>query len=245
VKGKNPLKDVRVRKAIYQAIDIETIKKKVMRDAAYPAGLLAASVVNGYDAKLDKRFSYDPAASKKLLAEAGYPKGFMIVLDCPNDRYVNDEAICQATAGMLAKVGIEVKLNSQAKAKHFAKIASLDTSFFMLGWAPLTFDVHNTFFNNVMTRAELIKDRKAESGQGNWNDGGYSNPKVDEAMEKAATEVDPKKRQALISEGMRIHKEDVGHLPLHSQALAWGAKKNIDLHQAADNTFCLRWVKIK
>ncbi len=245
VKGKNPLKDVRVRKAMYQAIDIETIKKKVMRDAAYPAALLAASVVNGYDAKLDKRFPYDPAASKKLLAEAGYPKGFMIVLDCPNDRYVNDEAISQAIAGMLAKVGIEVKLNSQTKSKHFAKIAAMDTSFYMVGWAPLTFDVHNTFFNNVMTRAEFIKDKKAEAGQGNWNDGGYSNPKVDEAMEKAATEVDPKKRQALISEGMRIHKEDVGHLPLHSQALAWGAKKNIDLHQAADNTFCLRWVKIK
>ena len=96
-----------------------------------------------------------------------------------------------------------------------------------------------------MTRDEFIKDRKVEAGQGNWNDGGYSNPKVDEAMEKAATEVDPKKRQALISEGMRIHKEDVGHLPLHSQALAWGVKKSIDLHQAADNTFCLRWVKIK
>ena len=167
-----------------------------MRDASYPAALLAASVVNGYDAKLDKRFPYDPAASKKLLAEAGYPKGFMIVLDCPNDRYVNDEAICQAIAGMLAKVGIEVKLNSQTKSKHFAKIASMDTSFFMVGWAPLTFDVHNTFFNNVMTREEFIKDRKAEPGQGNWNDGGYSNPKVDEAMEKAATEVDPKKRQA-------------------------------------------------
>jgi peptide/nickel transport system substrate-binding protein len=97
VKGKNPFKDVRVRKAFYQAIDIEAIKAKVMRGASNPAGLLAAPEVNGFNAELNTRLPYDVDAAKKLMEEAGYGDGFEVTMDCPNDRYVNDEQICQAS----------------------------------------------------------------------------------------------------------------------------------------------------
>ncbi|UCG08412.1 MAG: ABC transporter substrate-binding protein, partial [Desulfobacterales bacterium] len=245
VKGKNPMKDVRVRKAFYQAIDMEAIKKKIMRDGAWPTGLMVGSTINGFNEDLNRRFPYDPEASKKLLADAGYGDGFSIVLDCPNDRYVNDEAICQAVAGMLAKVGVEVKLNAQTKAKHFAKIVATDTSFYLLGWSPMTFDVHNTFYNNVMTKAEHLKGAEPQPGQGNWNCGGYSNPRVDELINLMAGEIDTQKRQDLINEATRIHKEEVGHIPLHQQSLIWGASNKVDLHQSADNTFSLRWVTVK
>lgn len=245
IKGKNPLKDVRVRKAMYQSINIEAIVKKVMRGNAWPAALMIAPQINGFTKELNTRFPYDPAASKKLLAAAGYPNGFEIVLDCPNDRYVNDEAICLAVAGMMAKVGIKVKVNAQTKAKHFGKIKREDTSFYLLGWTPSTFDVHNVFYNNVKTRPKYLpKGVEPQPGQGQWNCGGYSNPEVDKLLDLVANEVNPKTRQEMISKMMSIHKEEIGHIPLHQQPLSWAKKSSIDLHQSPDNTFQLRWVTI-
>ena len=243
VKGKNPLQDVRVRKAMYQAIDMDAIHKKIMREASWPTALMIGSNINGFDPELNKRFPYDPAESKRLLAEAGYPDGFSIVLDTPNDRYVNDEAISQAVAAMLSKVGITCKLNAQTRSKHFAKIASLDTSFYLLGWAPMSFDVHNTYYNNVMTHGKSVEN--AQPGQGNWNCGNYSNPEVDKLINDMTSEIDPAKRQAIISKMMKIHKDDVGHIPLHQQALSWGSSDKVEVHQSADNTLSLRWVTVK
>ena len=245
VKGKNPLKDVRVRKALYQAIDIEAIKKKIMRGASSPTGLLVGRGINGFDEKLNERFPYDPTEAKKLLASAGYPNGFEIVLDCFNDRFVNDEAICTAIAAMWTRVGINTKINAQTKTKHVPKVKNLDTSIYMLGWTPNTYDMHNTYYNNVMTRFDKLKGEKPLPGQGQWNFGNYSNPRVDELMRKIEIEVDSTKRGEMVREIMKIHKEEVGHLPLHQQALAWGIQKNIDLVQLADNVFNLRWVNIK
>ncbi len=243
VKGKNPLKDVRVRKAMYQAIDIDAIHKKIMRGASWPAALMIGSNINGFDPELNKRFPFDPEESKRLLAEAGYPEGFSIVLDTPNDRYVNDESISQAVAAMLSKVGIKCKLNAQTRSKHFAKIASMDTSFYLLGWAPMSFDMHNTYFNNVMTNGTTISN--PQPGQGNWNCGNYSNPEVDKLINAMTSEIDPAKRQEIVSKAMKIHKDDVGHIPLHQQALSWGASDKVTVHQSADNTLSLRWITVK
>jgi peptide/nickel transport system substrate-binding protein len=243
VKDKNPLKDVRVRKAMYQAVDIDAIHQKIMRGASWPTALMIGSNINGFDAELNKRFPYDPEESKRLLAEAGYPNGFSIILDTPNDRYVNDEAISQAVAAMLSKVGIKCKLNSQTRSKHFAKIASFNTSFYLLGWAPMSFDMHNTYFNNVMTVGKSVEN--PQPGQGNWNCGNYSNPEVDMLLNTMTSEIDPTKRQALISKAMKLHKDDVGHLPLHQQALSWAASDKVEVHQSADNTLSLRWVTVK
>jgi peptide/nickel transport system substrate-binding protein len=112
-----------------------------MRGFAHKTALMVGPGVNGYDATLEKRFPYDPATAKKLLAEAGYPDGFEVGFDCPNDRYVNDEAICQAVVAMLAKIGVKANLLAQTKAKYFTKINApgYQTSFYMLGWTPTPF----------------------------------------------------------------------------------------------------------
>lgn len=232
VKGANPFKDRRVRLAFYQAIDIKAIHEKVMFGASRPTALVIGPGITGFDVKLDQRFPYDVEASKRLLAEAGYPNGFEVTFDCPNDRYVNDEAICQAVTAMLAKVGVKVRLNAQTKAKHFQKIRAKDTSFYLLGWTPASLDMHETFSYIVTTGSE-------------WNIGGYSNPKVDELLGRIAVEINANNRQALISEAMKLAKEDIAQLPLHQQTLAWGAKSNVDLVQLADNSFALRWVRMK
>jgi peptide/nickel transport system substrate-binding protein len=205
---------------------------------------MIAPQINGFDKSLNERYPYDPKMAKKLLTDAGYGGGFEIVLDCPNDRYVNDEAICQAVAAMQAKVGIKVKLNAQTKAKHFGKIKSEDTSFYLLGWTPETFDVHNVFYNNVKTRPAYLKSGTPQPGQGQWNCGNYSNPEVDKLIERIANEVDDNKRQSMVSRMMSVHKEEIGHIPLHQQPLSWGVKSSVDLYQAPDNTFSLRFVTI-
>ena len=185
VKGKNPFKDQRVRQAFYQAIDIEAIKQRVMRGQSHPTGLMYGPGVNGYTEASDVRYPYDPAAAKKLLADAGYPNGFAVTLDCPNDRYINDEAICQAAVIMLARIGIKVTLNAQTRLQYFAEISNPDykTSFYMLGWTPSTYDAHNSLFNLAGTRRNGVR--------GIFNDGGYSNPKFDALLDQIAVETEP------------------------------------------------------
>lgn len=237
VKGKNPFKDVRVRKAFYQAIDIEAIKTRIMRGAATPTALMVAPGINGFSAEQNKRFPHDPEASKKLLAEAGYPAGFEVGFMCPNDRYVNDSEICQAVSAMLARVGIKANLVAESKATYFAKILRRDTSLFLLGWTPATYDSHNALF--------ALMASPGEGGRGQFNLGVYSNKRVDELTAAIASETDPKRRLAMISEAFRIHHDEVGHLPLHQQALTWAMKRNIELVQLADNFNYLRWVTVK
>ena len=237
VKGKNPFKDVRVRKAFYQAIDIETIKSRVMRGAATPLALMFPPQVNGFAPDLAKRLPYDVDAAKKLLTEAGYPNGFEVKMNCPNDRYVNDAEICQAVAANLAKIGVKINLEAETKGTYFPKILSRNTSFYMLGWTASTVDAHNVLYPILST--------PGDGGRGQFNLGAYSNPKVDELTDKVASETDQKKRNEMIREAMKIHQDDVGHLPLHQQALNWVAKKNVELVQFPDNGMAWKFITVK
>jgi len=238
VKGKNPFKDKRVRQAFYQAIDIETIKTKVMRGASTPSAVMMAPGVNGYDASLNKRLPYDVEAAKKLMVDAGYPNGFEVGMNCPNDRYNNDSEICQAVAAMLARINVKVNLQAESKAQYFPKILSRNTSFYMLGWTPSTIDAHDVLNS-------LIGTPDNATGRGQFNLGAYSNPKIDELIEKIQVETDTAKRNAMINEATKIHEDDIGHLPLHQQALAWGVKKNVTVVQLASNDNLLKWVVVK
>ena len=237
VKGKNPFKDKRVRQAFYQAIDVEGIKRTVMRGASTPVALMLPPQVNGYAPDLAKRLPYDVEASKKLLAEAGYPNGFEVTMNCPNDRYVNDGAICQAVAANLARANIKIKLEVETKGTYFPKILRRDTSFYMLGWTSTTVDAENVLY--------AIMSTPGDGGRGQFNLGAYSNARLDELTEKIGSETDMKKRNEMIREAMKIHQDDIGHIPLHQQALNWGAKKNVDLVQWPDNGMMWRYVSVK
>jgi peptide/nickel transport system substrate-binding protein len=236
IKGKNPFKDKRVRQAFYQAIDIEGIKRTVMRGASTPIAEMFPPQVNGFAPDLNKRLPYDPEASKKLLAEAGYPNGFEVTMNCPNDRYVNDAAICQAVTANLARVGVKVNLLAETKGTYFPKILRRDTSFYMLGWTSSTVDAHNVLY--------AIMSTPGEGGRGQFNLGAYSNPKLDELTDKIASETDQKKRNEMIHQAIKIHEDDIGHIPLHQQALNWGAKKNVDLVQWPDNGMMWRYITV-
>jgi peptide/nickel transport system substrate-binding protein len=237
VKGKNPFKDKRVRQAFYQAIDIDGIRRTVMRNAATPAAQLIGPGINGFDASLNKRLPYDLDAAKKLMADAGYGAGFEVGMNCPNDRYVNDGEICQAVAANLARINVKVNLTAETKGTYFPKILKRDTSFYLLGWTSSTYDAHNPL--NALMRC--VDDK----GAGQFNLGSYCNPKVDELTGKILSETDRAKRNAMIKEAYQIHQDDIGHLPLHQQALAWGMSKNVELIQLADNQMPFKWITLK
>ena len=236
VKGKNPFKDKRVRQAFYQAIDVDGIVKTVMRGAAVPSAQMFPPQVKGHAPDLTKRLPYDPEASKKLLAEAGYPNGFEVKMNCPNDRYVNDSDICQAVAANLARVGVKINLEAETKGTYFPKILRRDTSFYMLGWTSSTVDAHNVLYPIMST--------PGEGGRGQFNLGAYSNPKVDELTLKIASETDDKKRMEMIREAIKLHQDDIGHIPLHQQTLNWGTKKNIEMVQSPGNEMPWRFIKV-
>jgi peptide/nickel transport system substrate-binding protein len=238
VKGKNPFKDRRVRQAFYQAIDINAIQKVVMRGASTPTALMIAPGIHGFAPDLNVRLPYDLDAARRLMAEAGYPNGFQVGMNCPNDRYVNDEEICKAVAAMLARIGVKIDLMAESKATYFPKILSRNTSFYMLGWTPGTYDAHNPLNALMATPDDKI-------GRGQFNLGSYSNPRLDELTVQIASETDDAKRNAMVHEAMKLHQDDVGHIPLHQQALAWGMKQSVDVVQLADNLFPLKWVHVK
>jgi peptide/nickel transport system substrate-binding protein len=238
IKGKNPLRDVRVRQAVALAIDEPPIASRVMLGLGHPTWEMWGPGVNGYDAALDVRPKPDPAKAKQLLADAGYPGGFRLSLDCPNDRYVMDEQICTAIVPMLARIGIKVDLNAQTKSKYFNKILgpNYDTDFYMLGWTPATYDAHNVLYTLFATR---------NGKRGEVNSGGYSNPELDALTEKIGVETDAAKRASMIHQTIEILQQDLPTIPLHQQVIVWAAKKNVELAQPADNFFPYRLVQMK
>jgi peptide/nickel transport system substrate-binding protein len=229
--GDNPFKKKEVRQALYQAIDIEAIKKKVMRGLSEPAGIITFPGVTGYTKALDKRLPYDVGAAKKLLADAGYPDGFEVELRCPNDRYVNDEAICTAVVGMLGKIGVKVNLFAQTKSKHFKELKDNQGDFYMLGWGVPTLDSHYVFHYLYDTGAS-------------WNKVNFSNKEVDEAIRVMEGEVDLDKRNAAIAKAWKIVKDDIAYLPLHHQVISWASKSNVDVPIRPNNEPLFRFSKV-
>ena len=236
VKGKNPFKDKRVRQAFYQAIDIDGLHKQVMRGSSGNLATLIGKGVNGFDPDI-KRLPYDPTAAKKLLTEAGYPDGFELSMNCSNDRYINDSRICQTVAANLAKIGVKVQLQAETKGTYFPRLMRRETNFYILGWTPTTYDAHNPLL------ALMVCD--SGKGAGEFNYGGYCNPKVDALTTQIQTETDAAKRGAQIHEALKIVADDVGYLPLHQQFMNWGVSKNVELVQMADGFMPFKWMTVK
>lgn len=238
VKGKNPFADKRVRQAMYQAIDVNAIKAKVMRNFSAPAGLITSPGVHGHTPALDGRLKYDVAAARKLMAEAGYPNGFSVTLDCPNDRYNNDEQICQAVTGMLAQIGIKVDLQARSKTLHFPKLQKKDSSFFLLGWGVPTLDSHYVF-------TFLYQTSDAAKKVGSWNFTGYSNAKLDELADGMLKEVDQAKRDKMIADAWAQVVADMPYLPLHHQLIVWAMSDKVTMPIFANDSPNFKYGKIK
>ena len=237
VKGKNPFKDKRVRQALYQAADVDALKKTVMRGLSVPTAInVSAPKAAGIPDAMDKRYPLDLVAAKKLLTEAGYPNGFEVTMDCPNDRYINDERICVALAGMWSKIGVTVKVAAIPKANYFPKVQKLDTSLYILGWGGATTDA-------MFTLKPVLHSRN-DKGAGEYNWGNYKLPEFDDLIDKAESEMDMKKRQDMINKAMQMHHDNVLHIPLHLQVIPWASKATVNVTHRPDNWLEISWIKM-
>jgi peptide/nickel transport system substrate-binding protein len=237
VKGRNPFRDLRVRQALYHAVDIAAINRTTMRGQSAPTGTLFPSQVNGYVAEEDTRLPFDANRARALLGEAGYPQGFEITLDCPNNRYINDEQICQAVAAMWSRVGVRTQDNAMPLAPYFAKIQRDDTSAYLLGWGVPTLDALYSF-------QSLLATRNGAQGDGIWNYGRYSNAQMDALIQRMKTQSGGDRAEA-IREALRLYREDVPHVPLHHQVIPWAMRANISMPHMANNQPYFRWARVE
>jgi peptide/nickel transport system substrate-binding protein len=227
VKGKNPFKDRRVREAMSSAIDREAIKRSLMRGLSVPAGIMVAPGVNGNTPDIDVAPKVDLERAKKLLAEAGYPDGFEVPLNCPNDRYVNDEEICQAVVAMWAKIGIKARLTALPMSQHSVLLQKMESPLYLYGWGVTTFDAQYTLQDIVHTRSTGV------DGKGNYSR--ISDAKVDALVQAMKTETDINKRNALIREALLRVRDEYLFIPVHHQVRPWAMKSNVEtLHRADD-----------
>ena len=234
VKGRNPFKDLRVRQAVYHAINVPLIVDKVLRGQAQATGAFLSPMVDGSPAELDKRLRYDPARARQLLGEAGYPNGFSVPLDCVNVAW--RENVCQAVAAMLTQVGIRTQLRSSPSTQFFPRLTSGNTPFFEVGWTPLP-DAWNSL--NGLMRSY------SREGQGTFNAGRYSNPKLDALIDGLRVEPDLTRRRAMVTTTLRLVADDLPLIPLYRRTLTWAMAKKVSVVQWPSDQVELRWVRVR
>ncbi|MFG6448455.1 ABC transporter substrate-binding protein [Roseateles sp. BYS180W] len=227
VQGKNPFKDKRVREALSLAIDREAIRRATMRGLSMPAGIMVAPGVNGNSPDIDIPTKADPERAKKLLAEAGYPSGFEVPFNCPNNRYVNDEEICLAVTSMWSKVGIKAKLQAEQFSIYSPKLQAFEYQLFLYGWGVPTYDALYTLQALARTRSG------GADGSGNYFR--ISDAKLDKIIDSAKVEGDVAKRNALLREGLSHVRDEVLFVPIHHQVRPWVMKKNVQTPHRSDD----------
>ena len=234
VKGKNPFKDLRVRRAVYHALNVELITQKVLRGLGAPTGAFLSPRVDGSPAELDKRLPYDPAKARALLAEAGYPNGFAITLDCVNVPW--REAVCQAMSAMLTQVGIRTTLRSAPTNQFFPKLTAATASFLEFGWTPNP---------DAWASLNALFRSWDKSGGGTFNAGRYSNAKLDELIDHMRVEPDPTRRRAMVGVALRIVGDELPLIPLYRRTLTWAMSKKVSAIQWPNDSPELRWASLK
>lgn len=217
--ARNPLNDLRVRRAISKAINRPAIAERVMEGQATPSGQLVSEKLFGHVPGL-KAEAHDPEGAKKLLAEAGYPDGFNLTIHGPSGRYVNDEKIVQAVAQMLTRVGIVSKVETAPMGPYSGRASKQEFSFHMVGWGASTGEASSPL-------RSLLATFNRDKGLGAVNWGRYSNPKVDYVVEQALQQVDDENRRAMLQQATRLAMEDLGIMPIHFQYTIWATKKGV------------------
>lgn len=238
VKDKNPFKDIRVREALYRAIDIDAVQKRAMRGLSRNTGALVAPAIPGYDPSQDVRPPFDLNAAKKLLADAGYPNGFSFQMNCQSDALVNEEEFCQAVASMWSRAGLKPNLSMALRAQQTPKRVKGDFDVLSFGWA------NEPMIDAYSLLVQVIHSKSGTAGVFNW--GNWGDPKVDALIDKAGVELDTPKRIELMKQALKIVKDETLFIPLHQQPMAWAMRAGVEtMVQASDNKARLWLTKLK
>jgi peptide/nickel transport system substrate-binding protein len=234
IKGKNPLKDIRVRRALYQAIDMETISRVTLRGNAQATGAMVAPMVAGWSEAVHKRLPLDVEAAKKLMLDAGYKDGFEVDFACPNDYR---EEICNAVSAMWAKIGVRAKLRTMPAVAYFPMLQRYEASIYMLSWGVPTFDT-------LYSAQSLLRSVVPGTGDGNFNIGRYKSERMDYVIDRVKAEGDLQVRNRLLTEALQLSNDTVSHIPLFNSIIPWAMKKNVEVIHRADNRIDWRFVRV-
>lgn len=232
---RNPFKDLRVRRAVYQAINIDLIIAKVLRGLAIPTGALIAPAAPGGPPELESRPRYDPAQARALLAQAGYPQGFDVALDCINVAF--REHVCQAIAAMLTQVGIRATLHTSPSTQFFPMITQGKVSLAEYGFTGTGDDPWQTL-NGLLHTWD-------QNGAGTFNAGRYSNPALDALIDALRAESDAGRRRAMVADALRMAEADVAYVPLYRRKLSWAMQKKVHVVMSPDDSLAVRWVDVR
>ena len=234
----NPLRDPRVRLAMYQALDAEAIKRSVMRNLSRTTGALVAPAIPGYVPALDERPPHDEAAAKKLMTEAGYANGFPLSLVCSTDSYVAEEQLCTAAAAMWARIGLRVSTAIGPRAVMTAKRVQAQFDVTTLGWA------NEPAIDALSLLVQVTHSKTGSAGIFDW--GGWGRPDIDKLTDDAANELDRPKRLAMMTQAMQIAKDQTLFIPLHQQPMAWAIRDTVEsVSQLSDNKARLWLTRMK
>lgn len=222
----NPLKDLRVRRALTLAIDRKAIVDRVMEGAAAPTGqFLSIGAFGSIPGLQAPQVNVEEA--KRLLAEAGYPSGFRIVLNGPNDRYMNDARIIQAVGQMWTRVGVRTQVEAQPWAAFVARASRHEYAAGLAGWGISSGEATSPL-------RSLLATINPKLGWGGSNRGVYSNPAMDAKLTEALQTLDDPKREQLLREGSQIAIDDVGIIPIHIQKNIWAMRPGLAHAARAD-----------
>jgi peptide/nickel transport system substrate-binding protein len=216
---KNPFKDARVRKALSMAINRDAIADRIMEKKAMPAAQLLPDFFPGTSKKL-KPPKYDPEGAKKLLAEAGYPNGFTMTIHGPNNRYINDAAVCQAIAQFYARAGIEAKVETMPASVYFTRATKGEFGYMVLGWGTESGEQGSSL-------RSLLATHDPAKGMGVTNRGRYSNPAFDKMVAEALVIMDEQKREAMIQQAAETVMNDTGLIPIHYEVSTWATTRDM------------------
>jgi peptide/nickel transport system substrate-binding protein len=233
LKRKNPFKDVNVRRAINHAIDIDAIIRTALRGFGLPVALVLPNPERaGVTTDMNKRSPADVALAKRLLAQAGYPEGFAVTMDCD----ARNERVCSSIAGMLAKVGITLNLAVQSPAQFYQKIRRLDTSMYLMGWI--------SALDPIFMLQPVVHSRN-DKGDGEWNYGNFKDDRIDALIDEAKVEFDEAKRRSVFLEIAKLNRDNVYLIPLYRRVAPWVSRANVEVVHRPDTWLETRWVKIR
>ncbi len=228
VTDKNPLSDIRVREAMYRAIDIDGVQRRAMRGLSRNTGAIVAPAIPGYTPEQDARLPFDLDGARRLLTAAGYPNGFSFNFNCQSDGLVNEEEFCQAVASMWSRAGLRPNLSLGPRSTQTPKRVRGEFDVISFGWA------NEPMIDAYSILIQVMRSRSGAGGVFNW--GNWGRADIDALIDKAGVELDNAKRIPMMAEALMIAKREHLFIPLHNQPMAWAMRSSIaETVQASDN----------
>lgn len=240
---RNPFLDPDVREAIAITIDTPTLIKEALEGNAQVAGSILSPAVNGWSESFEQPRIASPSRAKDLLRKAGYANGFALPFDCPHLPEDTSNKLCDQIINMLGSVGIRLTRRNEVAQATALRIARFDSPFFLMSFAPPQPHADNVVTLLLGTRPEFAGGKTTLPFQGGFNFGRYSNSRIDDLLPILVGEMDQDLRLKAITEALRIHRQEVGYIPLYRPVTTWASRQEVSVYISGSGGIDLRSIR--